>query len=98
MKTASRSAAILLAVILCLSMLGAAFCISVHSHHHCCGKECAVCAVIAQCEQRLRPVTATAGSIPVLMITVFTVLWMIIPKKREKTDETLVSLKVELLN
>jgi hypothetical protein len=98
MKTKSRAISILLTMALCLSMLSAALFVSVCHRHHCTGAECSVCAVIAQCEQRLQTVTPPAGSTLILLVTVFALVRTISAAEQFDPEKTPVSLKVKLLN
>lgn len=98
MKNASRIAAVLFTIVLCISMLGAVFIIAEHTHHDCTGENCAVCAVLEQCDQRVRG----AVSAVIAVIALFLFAQYIAPLNgfeiREASGETPVSLKVKLLN
>ena len=98
MKKYSRFAAVTVAVLLCISMLGAVFCVAAHTHHDCTGTSCAVCAVLEQCDQRLRGAAAAAAAVLMLL---FFAKYAVIPRTagiREASGRTPVKLKVKLLN
>ncbi len=98
MKKYSKIAAVLVTVMLCVSVLAAVFCAAAHTHHDCTGAGCAVCAVLEQCDQRLRGAAAAAAAVlPVL----FFAKYAVIPRTagtREASGRTPVTLKVKLLN
>ena len=64
----SRFIVILMTVLLCLSVFGSVFCLAEHSHHKCTGENCAVCAILEQCTQRLRTVAAAAAVLFVVCV------------------------------
>ena len=98
MKRAVRFMMIAAAIVLCLSILGSVSFLAIHSQHDCTGKECLVCDVIMHCEQRLRS-AATAGKTALLLLTIsLTATILNCAVTHEAPCETLVSLKVEMLN
>ena len=98
MKKTSKIAAVLLTVVLCLSVLGAAFCVAAHTHHDCTGESCAVCAVLVQCDQRLRSAASVAAALWLLLFFAGYTVCLTAAETRESAGETPVTLKVKLLN
>ena len=98
MKHISKIMAFLFTLVLCASILGAVFCLAEHTYHDCSGEGCSVCAVLVQCDQRLRS-TAAVGTSALLLLSAFMLtVCLTFAVTCEAACETLVSLKVELLN
>lgn len=98
MKKTSKIAAVLLTVVLCISMLGAAFCIAEHTHHDCAGESCAVCAVLEQCGERLHTAVSAASAAVMLLLFALYAVSLTAAVLRESAGKTPVALKVKLLN
>lgn len=98
MKKANRIVMIMAVIVLCLSVLGSASCLAFHSHHHCTGENCSVCVVITQCDQRLRSAAVSGSSALLLLCYAALAAFLTGAETREASCETLVSLKVEMLN
>ena len=90
--------AVCMAVVLVLSVCGAAFCMAGHMSHDCTGAGCTVCAVIEQCEGLLR--TAATAAAVILLLTASRGLSVLsaAPAVCEATAATPIQLKVKLLN
>ncbi len=98
MKKNSRITAVLLAFVICISVLGAAFRLAEHTHHVCSGENCAVCAVLEQCSERLHAaVSAAAAAVMLLLFALYTVS-LTAAEICEAIRVTPVTLKVKLLN
>ena len=94
----SRLIAVLMTVLLCLSVFGSVFCMAAHAHHDCTGESCAVCAVLEQCEQRLRGAVSAAAAVCLLLLFMRYAVSLSGAEARESAVETPVTLKVKLLN
>ena len=68
MKKTSKITAMLLMIVLFVSVLGAAFCLAEHTHHDCTGENCAVCAVLEQCSERLNAAFSAASAAVMLLL------------------------------
>ena len=100
MQTAKgkRIVSMLTAMAVCFVMLFSACFIAAEAHHDCAGEGCTVCAQIISCENVLRNVTAAVSC-------VFLVLHIFTAAAAEagaaytaRYNDTLIELKVELLN
>ena len=94
----SRFISILMSVLLCLSVFGSVFCLAEHSHHECTGTDCAVCAIIEQCMQRLRTVAAAAVALFRQLLLCMAVAVISAPAVSKVAAATPIQLKVKLLN
>ncbi|MBP0966640.1 MAG: hypothetical protein J5722_03300 [Oscillospiraceae bacterium] len=98
MKRAGRFVTAAAIMIFSLSFFGSVSFLAIYAHHHCASEHCAVCAVLVQCDQRLRS-AAAAGSAALLLLTCsMAAAFLTSAETREASCETLVSLKVEMLN
>ena len=98
MKRISRLTAVLLTVVLCLSVLGAAFCLAEHTQHDCSGENCAVCAVLEQCGERLHAAVSAASATVMLLLAALYAVSLTDSETYETSHVTPVTLKVKLLN
>ena len=98
MKRAGRFVIVAFVIVFCLSFLGSVSFLAIHTHHHCTGESCSVCAVLVQCDQRLRSAAAAGSSALLLLFCTKTAAFLTSTGTREASCETLVSLKVEMLN
>ena len=98
MKKTSKIAAVLLTIALCISMLGAAFCIAEHTHHECAGENCAVCAALEQCGERLHAAVSAVSAAAALLLTALYAVSLTDSETYEAFHVTPVTLKVKLLN
>ena len=98
MKRAGRFVMLAAAIVLCLSFFGSVSFLAMHAHHHCTGEHCAVCAVLVQCERRLRSAAAAGSAALLLLSCSMAAAFLTSAETREASCETLVSLKVEMLN
>ncbi len=98
MKKTSRIVMIAAVIVLCLSVLGSASCFAVHSGHHCTGADCTICAVLTQCDRRLRSAAVSGSSALLLLCYAALAAFLTDAETREASCETLVSLKVEMLD
>ena len=98
MKNTCKISAILLTIILCVSILGAAFCFTEHSGHSCTGENCVVCAVLEQCDQRIRNIATAVTAVTMLMFFAQRAVTLCRLETLEAGGKTPVALKVKLLN
>ena len=98
MKHTNRITAVMLVFVLFLSMLGAAFFLAEHTQHNCAGENCAVCAVLEQCDQRLRGAVYAAAAAVLLLLFARHTTVSADARLREASGVTPVALKVKLLN
>lgn len=98
MKKTDRFMTFAAALVLCISVLCAVFFLSSHIHHHCTGDECTVCAVLIQCEQRMQGAALANAAGKLMCYAALCFICMCIYAACETVSDTLVSLKVELLN
>lgn len=91
-------AAAFAAFLFVLSVCGAAFCTAAHIDHRCTGPDCAVCAVIGQCEERLHTAVAAAAAVVLLAVLRRYVKSAAVPAVCEAAAATLIDLKVKLLD
>ena len=98
MKIAGRFVMLSAAIVLCLSIFGSVFFPAMHVHHHCTGEHCSVCAVLVQCDQRLRSAAAVGSAALLLLTCSMAAAFLTSAETREVSCETLVSLKVEMLS
>ena len=98
MKRAGRLVTAAAVMLFFLSFFGSVSFLAMHAHHHCMDETCSVCAVLVQCDQRLRS-AVTAGSAALLLLSCsMAAAFLTSAETREASCETLVSLKVEMLN
>lgn len=97
-KNISRITALLLGLTIGFVILGSALFIAENSDHDCTGDNCSICLTLRQCEQNFEKLgTAGAAAIAVIAVVMaFTEAVCII--KNEANTNTLIKLKVELLN
>ncbi len=93
-----RITAVLLTIVLCISVLGAVFCLAEHTHHDCTGENCAVCAVLEQCGERLHAAVSSASAAVMLLLTAMYAVGLTDSETCETSHVTPVTLKVKLLN
>lgn len=98
MKKTSKITAMLLMIVLFVSVLGAAFCLAEHTHHDCTGENCAVCAVLEQCSERLNAAFSAASAAVMLLLFAMYAVCLIDAERCEAFRITPVTLKVKLLN
>ena len=98
MKRVGRFVIAALVIVFCLSFLGSVSFFAIHTHHHCTGESCSVCAVLVQCDQRLRIATAAGSTVLLLLFCTKAAAFLTSTRTCEASCETLVSLKVEMLN
>lgn len=98
MKRAGSFVTVAAAVIFCLSFLCSVSFLAIHAHHHCTDEHCSVCAVLVQCDRRLRSAAAAGSAAPLLLFCSMAAAFLTNAETREASCETLVSLKVEMLN
>lgn len=98
MKHKYRISAILLTMILCVTMLCAAFCFTEHTGHICAGESCSVCAVLEQCDQRIRCIASAAAAVMTMMLFTLCAVSLCIADAQQTAGNTPVTLKVKLLN
>lgn len=98
MKRAGRFMMIAAVIVLLLSVLGSVAYAAAHTHHDCTGDGCSVCAVLVQCDQRLRSAVTNGSAALLLLACSMAAAFLTSVEIREVPCETLVSLKVELLN
>lgn len=91
-------AAVVMAALLVLSVCGAVLCMAGHCEHSCIGADCAVCAVLAQCEQRLHTAVTAAAAITLLCVLRRFLASVLSAAVCEAAAATPVELKVRLLN
>ena len=94
----SRFTTILMAVLLCLSVFGSVFCLAEHTNHECTGENCAVCAILEQCTQRLRSVAAAAAVLIRQLVLCMAADVIFVPLFSRIAAATPIQLKVKLLN
>ena len=90
--------AVLLAVIFAVTVFGSAVFEAAHADHDCCGEGCAVCAQMSACENMLRSGTVSTGAVFAVMCAAAAVILTAKPKRRNIKCDTLISLKVLLLD
>jgi len=99
MKNIKNRIAAIAAVFVFVSVL---FCSAVfiidHSSHKCTGSGCEICAELAQCGNNLRTTCIPGYSALCIAAAVFTVYTAVSAAKGANTANTLISMKVELLN
>lgn len=98
MKRAGRFVIIAAVMIVCLSFLSSVSFLAIHTHHHCTGEHCSVCVILAQCDLRLRSAAAASFAALLLLTCSVSTAFLTGAETREAPCETLVSLKVEMLN
>ncbi len=98
MKRAGRFVTVTAVMIFCLSFFGSVSFLAVHAQHHCTDEHCSVCAVLVQCDQRLRSAAASGSAALFLLSCSMAAAFLTSAETREASCETLVSLKVEMLN
>ena len=98
MKMISRITAVLLTVVLCISVLGAAFCLAEHTQHDCAGENCIVCAVLEQCSERMHAAISAASAAAMLLLFALYAVTLTDTETCEAFHVTPVTLKVKLLN
>lgn len=93
-----RAISFFTAFVFALVVLGSAIFISVESDHQCVGENCSICEVIHHCENLLK--TTGVNVVPVMQHLSFVavVLLALISGAEIYSNNTLISLKVELLN
>ena len=97
-KNRERVLAGILVCLLAFAILSSVFCISVNACHNCIGEGCAVCAQVATAEHTLKeflPAAVTASSVAIVLFCAAVILAPFFENTRENT---LVTLKVKLLN
>ncbi len=97
-KSVTKVIACIVAIIMLLSIMFSSFFIAEHLHHECTGEDCPICAELHIAEG----LVSTIKIVPFFAVALFAKLFMISTikenyQKRDKTD-TLISLKVELLD
>ena len=97
MNVRIKRTAVLLAVIFALTVFGSAVFEAVHAVHDCCGEECAVCAQLSACENMLRSGAVSTGAV-FAVICAAAVILAVKPKRSNIKCDTLISLKVLLLD
>ena len=69
-----------------------------HTSHKCSGSECGICTELAQCRNNLRTPGTTATAVIMAVVGALTVYIAVSTVREADTINTLINMKVELLN
>lgn len=98
MEKRSCRAALLLAFLVCFTMLFSSFFIAAEADHACTGDRCPVCRQISICENTLKALGSAAGSAAVFAAACFAEIAIRRPREKKSGHTSLITLKVKLSN